>query len=83
MMDHKKAIATMIAKRDPKDGTMSTAPMKAEITKDDDGALDGRHSAAEDMIMAIKEGSAQKLMEAMVNFHAIHESMEDEPEVEE
>lgn len=75
----------MMAKRDSKDGSLSTAPMKPEIVKKEDGSLDGRHSAAEDMMLAIKEGSAHKLMQAMANFYDLHESMEDEsgePEVE-
>lgn len=86
IFDHKKAMATMMAKRNPKDGIMSSAPMKPEIIKDEDGSMDGRHSAAQDMLMAIKEGSAEKLNQAMQNHHDLHMSMSDEgdnePEVE-
>lgn len=74
--DHKKAIATMMAKKDPKDGSMSTAPMKPESVKKEDGSLDGRHSAAEDILMAIHEKSAAKLMEALSNFYDLHEMEE-------
>lgn len=75
MFDKKKALMTIIAKRHPKDGTMSAAPMKTEVTKEDDGQLDGRHAAAEDMIAAFHEKSPQKLMEAMANFHDLHSQM--------
>jgi hypothetical protein len=44
--------------------------------------LDGRHSAAEDILMAINEKSAQKLMQALANFYDISEMMEDEAEGE-
>ena len=70
--DHKKAIATMMAKRNPQDGTTSMAPMKPEISKEEDGSMDGRHAAAEDVLMAIHEKSAHKLKEALGNFHALH-----------
>ena len=80
--DKKRAVTAMMAKKDPKDGSMSTAPMKPEITKKEDGSLDGRHSAAEDILMAINEKSAQKLMQALANFYDISEMMEDEAEGE-
>lgn len=86
MMDHKKAIMTMMAKRNPKDGSMSAAPMKPEIIKNEDGSMDGRHAAAEDIIMAMKEGSAEKMKQAMMNFHDLHVAARDqgtdEPEAE-
>lgn len=74
----------MMAKRDPKDNSMSSAPMKPEIAKNEDGSTDGRHVAAEDILLAIKEGSAMKLKEAMGNFYDLHmgEESNDEPEVE-
>ena len=81
--DHKKALATMMAKRDPKYGSKSVAPLKPEIAKNEDGSVDGRHAAAEDMLMAIHEKSAHKLKEAMANFHDLHMGMNSEnPEAE-
>lgn len=80
--DQKKAIATMMAKRDPKDGSMSTALMKPESVKKEDGELDGRHSAAQDILMAINEKSATKLMEAMQNFYDLCEMEEEAAESE-
>ena len=80
--DQKKAIATMMAKKSPKDGSMSTAPMKPESVKKEDGSLDGRHSAAEDILMAINEKSAAKLMEAMQNFYDLCEMEEEMAEEE-
>lgn len=83
ILDHKKAIATMMASRkDPKDGSMSAAPMKPESVKKEDGSMDGRHSAAEDILMAIHEKSAAKLMEALKNFYDLSEMEEEALEQE-
>jgi len=83
LFDHKKAMATIVSKRNSKDGSMSSAPMKTEIAKDDDGSLDGRHSAAEDILMAIHEKSADKLNQALQNHHDLHMSAEKaEPKVD-
>jgi len=86
LFDHKKAMATMMSKRDSKDGSLSSAPMKPEIAKDEEGKLDGRHAAAEDILMAIHEKSADKLNQALQNHHDLHMDMRDEgteePEVE-
>ena len=61
-----------MAKRHPKTGEMSAAPMAPSMVKDEDGKMDPRHAAAEDVISAMKEGHAGKLMEAMANFHDLH-----------
>ena len=84
MLDKKKAIATMMAKRNPKDGSVSSAPMAGSDMKSEAGEPDPRHAAAEDMIMALKEGHAGKLVEAMAAFHDLHAAHEDsdEPEVD-
>lgn len=71
--DHKKAAMTILSKR-KKSGerAMEPTPMKAEEVKTEDGQLDGRHIAAQDMIAAHHEGSAQKLAEAMSAFIDMH-----------
>ena len=70
--DHKKAITTIMARRHPKDGTVIASPMKEEIVKSEDGEVDGRHTAAQDAIMAMHEKSPEKLMEALANFMDMH-----------
>ena len=73
IFDKKKAIATMMGRRQHKDGSTTEAPMKPEMAaKSEGGEIDGRHAAAEDVLMAIHEGSAQKMMEALANFHDLH-----------
>lgn len=74
--DKKKAITTIMAKRHPETGEVTSAPMKAELpTKSEDGEIDPRHSAAQDVLAAIHEKSAQKLSEAMTKFFEASEKM--------
>ena len=71
--DHKKALMTIMAKRNPKGvRTMSPTPMKAEVTKSEGKVIDGRHLAAQEMIAAHHEKSPEKLSQAMQNFMDIH-----------
>lgn len=71
--DTKKALMTIMRKRSEKSGeVMSEAPMKSESVKDEDGEVDGRHEAAQDMLSAFHEKSPEKLMAAMANFHDLH-----------
>lgn len=74
--DHKK-IATVMAGRRNSSGDRIASPteMKPEITKTEDGEIDGRHSAAQDMIAAFHEKSPERLSQAMKNFMDIHNSM--------
>jgi hypothetical protein len=83
IQDKKRAMTTIMSKRNPKDGSMSAAPMSTEVTKNDEGEMDGRHSAAQDMMMAIHEKSPHKLMEAMANFHDLHAAKMAKPESDE
>jgi len=53
---------------------MSPTEMKPEVVMDEGGEVDGRHLAAQEMIAAHKEGSAHKLMQAMMNFIDLHNS---------
>ena len=75
---------TMIARRKSGGGPIELGPMsmKPEIVRDEDGDIDGRHLAAQDMMMAMKEGSAEKFHGALQNYLDIHNSMKDDPEVE-
>lgn len=74
--DNKKAITTIIGKRNAKgERTSEPTAMKPEIVKDEEGQLDGRHEAMRDFMAAHSEGSPQKMMDAMSNFIDIHNSM--------
>ena len=84
--DKKHALMSIMSKRNPQDGSVSSAPMREEVSKSEDGEVDGRHAAAQDILAAMNEKSPQKLMEALANFHDLHaaaasEPAEDEPEV--
>jgi len=70
--DRKKAVATIMSRRQHKDGSMTSAPMKPEASSALDGTPDGRHAAAQDILAAMDEKSPQKLMEALANFHDLH-----------
>ena len=61
-------MGTIMARRQHKDGSMSSAPMKAEKSSLEDGSVDPRHAAAEDVISAMNEKSPQRLMEAWLLF---------------
>lgn len=83
MIDPKKAYQTVMAKRNPKGEALSgPAPMNAEVSKDEDGEMDPRHAAAQDVMSAMHEKSPEKLMQAMANFHDLH-SMHKEKDSEE
>jgi hypothetical protein len=70
--DKKKAVSTIMARRQHKDGSTTMAEMKPERSTSEDGQPDGRHAAMQDFMAAHKEGSAQKMMEAMANFIDLH-----------
>lgn len=75
MWDRKKAMMSIMAKRHPKDGEMTQAPMAPSEVHTDDGNADPRHIAAQDILMAIHEGHAEKLMEglkAFIELHSLH-----------
>lgn len=72
ILDKKKAMMSIMAKRHPKDGTMEQAPMAPTEVKTDDGNADPRHVAAQDILMAIHEGHPEKLMEGLKNFMELH-----------
>lgn len=68
----KKDATIIVAKRTGKGDKESSAPMKAESVKSEDGQPDGRHTAAQDIMAAIHEKSPEKLMQALANFHDLH-----------
>lgn len=73
MSDDKKTVATIMKMRKSAKGeSLGSAPMKSEVVKDEAGEIDGRHVAAQDMMMALHEKSPEKLMKAMANFHDLH-----------
>jgi len=81
--DDKKRVATIISRRKGAKGeNLGAAPMVPEVVKHEDGSIDGRHVAAQDMIAAFHEKSPEKLMRAMANFHDLHMAMPKEEEKE-
>lgn len=76
-------MATIMAKRSPKGETLGSAPMKSEIVKDQDGEIDGRHVAAQDILAAMNEKSPEKLMQALANFMDLNGMKSDSDDSEE
>jgi hypothetical protein len=71
--DHAKSINTIMSKRHPKGMVeMDQTPMKPEIVKTQDGEMDGKHLAAQDILAAHHSKSASKMREAMENFIDLH-----------
>ena len=71
--DQKRAIMTIMARRKP-DGerVAGPAPMKEEVVRHEDGEIDARHVAAQDILAALHEKSPERLMDALGAFHDIH-----------
>ncbi len=81
MWDKKKTMESIMGRKNI-DGSEASAPapMKPEISKNEDGEIDGRHVAAQDMISAFHEKSPERLKEAMANFIDIHQARGEESE---
>lgn len=74
MFDKKKAMATIMSRRQHKDGSMTTAPMVPSAAQTENGMADERHSAAQDIMAAMEEKHPGKLMDAMMKFMDAHNS---------
>lgn len=73
--DAKKTAMTIIGRRKANGARVSEpTAMKSEVVKTEDGEVDGRHVAAQDMFAAHSEGSPQKFMDALASFIDIHSS---------
>lgn len=72
--DKKNAIQTIMKRRSEKGGPViaGPSPMAPEVSMDEGGEVDPRHAAAQDMIMAMHEKSAEKYSQAMGNFMDMH-----------
>lgn len=68
---------TIMARRGEKGGEhiASPTPMVSTEVKDEDGEVDGRHAAAQDVIAAMNEAHPAKLMGALSNFIDLHNAM--------
>lgn len=79
--DAKKNAMTILSRR-KSDGTktIDAMPVKPEVTKDVDGSTDERHVAAEEMMAAHREGSAEKMSQALQSFIDIHMNKAQSPE---
>jgi hypothetical protein len=87
MFDKKRVMQTIMARRRPDKGggdlaANPTTEMKNEIVRDEDGAPDARHIAAQDVMNAFHEKSPEKLKSALGNFIDLHHA-EAEPEPQE
>ncbi len=69
--DLKRMTATVISRRG-QGSEASEAPLKPEVVKDENGEMDAKHVAAQDMLMAFHEKSPQKFSEALSNFLELH-----------
>lgn len=79
--DKMQKMGSSMGKRSPKgEHASGPTPMKPEIVKSEDGEVDGRMAAAEDMIAAFHEKSPMKLMEALANFIDMHALRPDDSE---
>jgi len=78
--DKRKAMTVIMSKRSPKGEPLGSAPMKPEIVKTENGELDHRHSAAQDIMAAHHEASPEKLMQALGNFIDLHGAKASKPE---
>jgi predicted Abi (CAAX) family protease len=85
LWDKKKQLQTVMARRRDGKGEViaAVAPVKPEIVKDDEGHIDHLHVAAQDMLSAIHEKSAEALMRAIVNFIDMYEAQPHEEALEE
>ena len=72
IFDKKKAIQTLMAKRNPKTGEHMSAEMKPQHVSHESGEPDGRHAAMQDFLMGVHEKDPHKMMESMANFHDLH-----------
>jgi hypothetical protein len=75
--DTRKMATVILSKRKPNGVDRDMTPMVPEQSKNEDGTIDGRHLAAQDMIAAIHSKSAQQLSEAVENWMSIHNSKSD------
>ena len=78
LQDKRKAIDTIMARRMAAGGEATSAPMKMDMIKDEDGMFDGRHAAAQDVIAAMHEKSPMKMVAALANFIDMHKSKMEE-----
>lgn len=72
IMDKKKAMQSIMARRHPKDGDTMSAPMASTEVKNEHGDVDPRHVAAQDILMAVHEAHPEKLMSSLKNFIDLH-----------
>lgn len=79
--DKKRYQTFITSRRREPSGEVVSGPgsVKPEISKEENGEMDGRHQAAEDAILALGEKSPQKFMEALANFIDLHHLKASEP----
>lgn len=72
MIDHKKALAIIVAnrKRPAERHVMNSSHELPE--KNEEGGTDPKHAAAQDILHAFHEKSPQRLSEALTAFHHLH-----------
>ena len=78
MMDPHKAVVAIIKKRQGASTDEQSAAGK--LPQRDDGDLDPRHMAAEDIMTAFHSKDVQHLKEALGNFHDLHKMHSEQAE---
>lgn len=72
MWDKKRDMTSVMSQRKKGDEDYGPAKMKNESSMEEDGSMDGRHMAAQDILAAHSEGSPEKVKQAMINFIDLH-----------
>lgn len=72
--DAKKMMSTLMQKRKSGGGPIEMGPtkMNPEEHMSEGGEIDGRHVAAQDVMMAMDSKSPEKLMKALANYIDLH-----------
>lgn len=84
MFDRKKALTTLLQKRNAGSGDMTAGPtpMLEENVRTEDGEPDMHHMAAQDVMDAFHSKSADKLKSSLKNFIDLHMGAKDNDEPE-
>lgn len=73
-------MTTIMSKRKPDGEKVSETPLKPQVVKDEDGNVDGRHEAAQDVMAAFHAKDAIKLDQALRNHHDLHMALSKQDE---
>lgn len=77
LWDKQKQMGMIMQRRQTSQGP-EMASMKNQVEKTEDGELDGKHMAAEEMISHMKNGNAMDFKKSLENFMDMHLNGRDE-----